>query len=220
MVPGLNPPSGTKGGPKHQPLAAAWAMDKVRAWDPGLPGGPVVYAAAASGPGAKERLAARLLGELDGRGGVEVKRVQLTSDSLGRPRLLIDGRRGPRLSFSHDGGLTFGALSRTSGVGVDLAHEADFGPDYPIARAFTSSELRCASGICPSLEQSAALLWSLKEAAVKALGTGFHTVDPREVRCSDPTSWGPGFRFGVSAPMGIRAWARPLGPRWMALAAL
>ena len=37
------------------------------------------------------------------------------------------------------------------------------------------------------MKKAAALLWSIKEAAVKALGCGFHLVDPRQI-CVYPSA--------------------------------
>lgn len=210
MVPALN---------KNDRNAPA-LLEKIRVWQPDVPGGPVVYSAIVCGPGAKEELAARLLGRLDQETLERTGSLRLAAGRLGRPLLLLDGRRGPRLSFSHGGGLTWAALGRTRGVGIDLAFDEDFSGDYPFGRVFSVGEMRRARDLCPDRQRRAALLWSLKEAAVKALGTGFHTVAPRQVRCSAPIPWGDGWRFQLSAPMGLRAWARPQGPGWLALAAL
>jgi hypothetical protein len=54
------------------------------------------------------------------------------------------------------------------------------------------------------LEQASALLWSVKEAAVKALGCGFHLVDPRQLTVypseEGAEEWNSGhtFRVGLS----------------------
>jgi len=43
------------------------------------------------------------------------------------------------------------------------------------------------------------LIWSLKEAAVKATGTGFNCYDPLEVRVANPRPGGQGILFDVWA---------------------
>ncbi|MGB5618084.1 MAG: 4'-phosphopantetheinyl transferase superfamily protein [Desulfobacterales bacterium] len=47
--------------------------------------------------------------------------------------------------------------------------------------------------------RAAALIWSLKEAAVKATGTGFNCYDPLEVRVANPRPGGQGILFDVWA---------------------
>jgi phosphopantetheinyl transferase (holo-ACP synthase) len=49
------------------------------------------------------------------------------------------------------------------------------------------------------LEKASALLWSIKEAAVKALGCAFHLVDPRQI-CVYPSTGGDG---GYTFPVGL-----------------
>jgi hypothetical protein len=49
------------------------------------------------------------------------------------------------------------------------------------------------------LEKASALLWSVKEAVVKALGCAFHLVDPRQINVY-PAAGGNG---GVTFPVGL-----------------
>jgi len=79
--------------------------------------------------------------------------------------------------------MTWAALGwPDSEVGIDAARAGEFEGDYPLHRAFHRSELD------PLLEktggnssESAALVWSAKEAFVKALGCAFHLFSPLEV---------------------------------------
>jgi phosphopantetheinyl transferase len=65
---------------------------------------------------------------------------------------------------------------------------------------------------------AAALLWALKEAAVKALGVGFHLLDPLAVEAFSPRPWRGGVRVSVQAGRILSAWARPEEGGWLALA--
>jgi phosphopantetheinyl transferase (holo-ACP synthase) len=109
--------------------------------------------------------------------------IQVVYDPLGRPQLLLGDCDGPAISFSEYGGKIWAALCNdTSNVCIDAAGTDEFPKDYPFGRVFHAQELqnalRLASG---DSEKAAALLWSIKEAAVKALGCAFHLVDPRQI---------------------------------------
>jgi phosphopantetheinyl transferase len=107
--------------------------------------------------------------------------VALDHDHTGRPVILVNDRPGPRVSFSHLGRFTWAALSfgRRS-VGIDAVSEEEFREPYPFSRAFHAREWALAARIFPP-SCAASLLWSAKEAAVKAWGCGFRFLDPREV---------------------------------------
>jgi phosphopantetheinyl transferase (holo-ACP synthase) len=90
---------------------------------------------------------------------------------LGRPHLLLGEYRGPAISFSEGGGNVWAALcGDESDIGIDAAGADEFQREYPFHRVFHTQErqhaLRLAGG---DLEMAAALLWSVKEAVVKAL---------------------------------------------------
>ncbi len=58
-----------------------------------------------------------------------------------------------------------------------------------------------------------------KEAAVKALGVGFHKLDPRDLEVGTPSPHCKGLLFSVQAPdVAVSAWARPLQNGWLAMA--
>jgi phosphopantetheinyl transferase len=187
--------------------------------------GPVVYAAAPSGEGPRELLAARLLAALAEqvpawRGALRWGALALETGPLGQPLLKLGGRPGPGLSFSEAGGLVWAAMAGEGRVGVDAAREADFEPPYPYSRAFAKEEWDWASRLCQGRPASAAaLLWAAKEAAVKALGTGFHTVDPLDLETAKLAPAGEGIGLVVRGAAGeVNAWARALGDGWLALA--
>ncbi len=102
---------------------------------------------------------------------------------------------------------------------MDAAMPTEFEAGYPMARAFRSAELEWArlliGGDTPG---AAALLWALKEAAVKALGLGFHFHAPLTVEVLSPNLWQGGVRVWVKAGRYIPAWARPEAGGWLAIA--
>jgi len=53
------------------------------------------------------------------------------------------------------------------------------------------------------LEKASALLWSIKEAVVKALGCGFHLVDPRQITVYPSTGGAVGGDGGYTFPVGL-----------------
>jgi phosphopantetheinyl transferase len=91
--------------------------------------------------------------------------------------------RGPAISFSEGGGKVWAALcGDESEIGIDVAGPDEFQREYPFHRVFHAQELRQALGLADgNLEKASALLWSIKEAVVKALGCAFHLVDPRQI---------------------------------------
>lgn len=191
------------------PLAKNRDGVSVHTLHPVPPGGPVFYA---SLPGAsetcKELLIAALWDHLlatatpldlcrpSGRAACP---LQLVYGPLGRPQLHLGESRGPAISFSRGGGKIWAALSGDeSAVGIDVAGSAEFQGAYPLQRVFHPDELHHALQVTDGdREEAAALLWSVKEAVVKALGCGFHLVDPRQISVY-PSTGGEGcFTFPV-----------------------
>ena len=109
--------------------------------------------------------------------------IQVVHDLLGRPHLLLGKCEGPAISFSEGGGKIWAALcGDTSDIGIDAAGTDEFPKEYPVHRAFQVQELRHALSLTSGdLKKASALLWCIKEAAVKALGCAFHLVDPRQI---------------------------------------
>jgi phosphopantetheinyl transferase len=110
--------------------------------------------------------------------------IQMVHDPLGRPQLLLGECEGPAISFSEGGEKIWAALcGDTSDIGIDAAAADEFPKDYPFHRVFHSQELQLALRLTSGdLKKASALLWSIKEAAAKALGCAFHLVDPRNIR--------------------------------------
>jgi phosphopantetheinyl transferase (holo-ACP synthase) len=185
------------------------------------PHGPVLYASDLAGPDAKERLVRRLLAGLPGREtDAAVPPLTLETTALGQPRLLLKGRSGPAVSFAQAAGRLWAALTPVGQVGVDAALPSEFEESYPWARAFRAPEFawaRCLTG--GDTAAGAALLWVLKEAAVKALGVGFHRLDPLAVTAVNPRPWQEWIRVSIKAGEEmLPAWARPAAGGWLALA--
>ena len=115
--------------------------------------------------------------------------IQIVHDPLGRPQLLLGECEGPAISFSEGGGKIWAALcGDTSDIGIDAAGTDEFHKDYPFRRVFHAQELQHALRLTGGdLKKASALLWSIKEAAVKALGCAFHLVDPLQI-CVYPSA--------------------------------
>jgi phosphopantetheinyl transferase (holo-ACP synthase) len=160
--------------------------------------------------------------------------LEVAHGPLGRPHLLLGGVQGPSISFSEGDGETWAALSGDgSDIGIDVAASDQFQGTYPLHRVFHDQELhhalRLTGGDVP---QASALLWSVKEAVVKALGCGFHCVAPLQVQVSPPTEEAHGHAFPVclsgkalarypmAAGRSIRVRSFPQGTMWLAIALL
>ncbi len=160
--------------------------------------------------------------------------LQLAHGPLGRPHLLLGGVRGPSLSFSEGDGETWAALSGdASDIGIDVAAANQFQGKYPLHRVFHDQELHHAVRLTGGdVTQASALLWSVKEAVVKALGCGFHFVAPLQVHVSPPVAGDHGYTFPVclsgkaltrypmAAGRSIRVRSFSQGKMWLAIALL
>ena len=110
--------------------------------------------------------------------------IRLSCDRLGKPGLLSGAERGPAISFSEGGGRLWAALSGDVDfeIGIDVAGFQEFQGSFPFHRVFQAEELRLALELAHGEPAAAAaLLWSVKEAAVKALGCAFHLVEPGQI---------------------------------------
>jgi hypothetical protein len=189
-----------------------------------LPGDFVVFTSTGEGRGAKLSLSSRLLralGRLDPRWGLSSREEALTlqKSSLGSPHLFLGNQKGPSVSFSHGEGRLWAAMCSKGRVGIDVANPEEFSGDYPFARAFNPAELDVAGAICPDdTARGAALLWSVKEASVKAVGAGFNRFDPLEVRVGPLLFGGRGILFEVLTNRPLLAWVRAKGKGWLSVA--
>jgi len=109
--------------------------------------------------------------------------IRVVCNQLGKPYLLLGEDQGPAISFSEGGGKVWAALCGDGPeIGIDMAGPYEFKGEYPFHRVFHEHELRHALGLTlGDMEQASALLWSVKEAALKAIGCAFHMVEPRQV---------------------------------------
>jgi len=158
----------------------------------------------------------------------------VVQDALGKPHLLVGEDRGPAISFCEGGGAVWAALcGDQSDIGIDVAAPDEFQGGYPVHRVFQAQEFQHAVRLTVgNVEQASALLWSVKEAVVKALGCGFHLVAPRDI-CVKPSLEEDGqyaFEVYLSSkarerlPMsaGRSLWARalPQAGLWLSIAFL
>jgi hypothetical protein len=160
--------------------------------------------------------------------------IQVVHDPLGKPHLRLGAHRGPSISFCEGGGKVWAALcGDESDVGIDVAEAAEFQGNYPFHRVFNAEELQHSLNLVGGdLDEASALLWSVKEAAVKALGCAFHLVDPLQIHVEPATGWDDGFAFPVRLSgkalarfpigAGLSLWVRsvPLAKRWLSIAVL
>ncbi len=109
---------------------------------------------------------------------------RIVRDCWGKPGLILDTGKVLSVSYSYGAGGQWAALAPEGvSVGVDVAAFCEFEPGYPFSRVFHQSEWNVGlerTGGDPAA--AGALLWSCKEAAVKALGQGFHLVEPFALR--------------------------------------
>ena len=168
--------------------------------------------------------------------------IQVVRGPLGRPHLLLGEYRGPAISFSEGGGKVWAALcGDESEIGIDVAGTDEFQREYPLHRVFHAEELQHAMRLAGGdVAKASALLWSIKEAVVKALGCAFHLVDPRQItvypseegEAGGPIfeDWGHTFPVGLSGKAQVRfpiaargsLWVRSLPKRkmWLSIALL
>ena len=186
--------------------------------------GPVFYTSLPADSEARQRLVSILWDHLATRESPGWQRypvaaataspVQLVRGQLGRPQLLLGEAPGPAVSFSEGGGKVWGALCGDgSDIGIDVAGSDEFREGYPLHRVFQPAELKQALRLADGeLAAAAALLWSIKEAAVKALGCAFHLVEPRQIIVSPEEEGRPGRDGGTTCMVGLSGKARERFP--------
>lgn len=160
--------------------------------------------------------------------------LQVTHGPLGRPLLLLGEARGPAISFSEGGGKVWAVLcGDAADIGIDAATTDEFQGEYPLHRVFHDQELHHALRLTGGdVAKASALLWSIKEAVVKALGCAFHLAAPRQVHVFPPVEGDRGYTFPVCLsgqtlaryPMGAgrSLWVRsfPQEKMWLSIALL
>jgi hypothetical protein len=118
-----------------------------------------------------------------------------------------------------------------------VAGTDEFQKEYPFHRVFHPQELQHALRLAGGdLEKASALLWSIKEAVVKALGCAFHLVDPLQITVYPSAGEAEGVNGGYTFPVGLSGkalmrfpiaagrslWVRSLPQRkmWLSIALL
>lgn len=202
--------------PGHEQVEQVWVLSSLGG------AGPVVWGCRWGGRDAREPLAGSLLAALAGVSGrwqgCTGEGLTVETAPLGRPRILLQGRPGPPASFSYAAGRLWGAMVDRGRVGLDVAEPGEFEGGYPLDRAFGAEELKLARQVTEGETPSAcALLWAVKEAAVKALGVGFNYFDPRQVEVGPLLIWERGFLLSVRAGLLMPAWVRRVGRGWLAV---
>lgn len=167
----------------------------------------------------KATLAKGLLQEAGIRCLTEDSDLLIGHDKYGCPHLQGEYSPPVSLSFSYNGQEIWGAVTKRFSLGIDVETPRSFLAPYPYARAFAADDFRHATGICTRQEDAAALLWSCKEAAMKSRGTGFHCIDPRDVRILSCLPEGHCMcRVMVATPAEVHVVARKVRHLWLALA--
>jgi phosphopantetheinyl transferase (holo-ACP synthase) len=140
--------------------------------------------------------------------------IQVVRGLLGRPQLLRGGHPGPAISFSEGGGKVWAALCGDGAdIGIDVAGADEFPGAYPIHRVFHPPELEHALTLAGGeLAAASALLWSVKEAVVKALGCAFHLVEPRQITVYPAVAGAAGGDGEQTFPVGLSGKARERFP--------
>ncbi len=107
----------------------------------------------------------------------------LTTDELGCPRARISGEEHVSVSFSRCMDRLWACVCRgRCSVGIDASCASEFPDRYPVHRAFHQNERNQLMGRYGlSSQEVTAMVWSVKEAVVKALGCGFRLIDPLDV---------------------------------------
>jgi 4'-phosphopantetheinyl transferase len=154
---------------------------------------------------AAKRLVQRFLAERGGE--VLLTAITLEREPAGAPLVRVNDMAVPdigpgQLSLTHSHGVAMAALSLTPGtrIGVDLEHVERRSPGF--ADDFLSDDERCrvrSASAGEARDRVVTTLWSAKEAAVKALGTGL-SVDARRLQVTlgdEDEPWTP---LTVTAP--------------------
>ncbi len=167
-----------------------------------------------------------LFSSLDDLRGVEPARLSVQNDPEGAPIALLDGQElRLSLSISHRDEVAFCAVCEAGGVSLGADVEkveprmAAFAGDY-----FTPAELDFLEYYSDSeYDRRVTLVWSAKEAALKALGKGLR-LDTRSVEIHAIQAAGSGWgsysvRCGLAAGA-WRGWWQAHGEYMLTLAAL
>jgi 4'-phosphopantetheinyl transferase len=138
--------------------------------------------------------------------------VEVLPEPSGAPRAWSDGRRLTlAVSLSHRAGLAVCACTAAAELGVDLELVEPRSPGF--LRDFLTAAEQAAVAAAPDPALIANLVWSAKEAALKALGVGL-TRDTRELEVTvgaagDP--WGDLAVVDLASGHRLEGWWRRVG---------
>lgn len=149
--------------------------------------------------------------------------ITIAADPDGAPYVSLDGARlPPSLSISHSHGTAFCALCAEPGaaVGADIEFVEPRAPEF-VRDFFTTQEMAAVEALAPTeRDEAVTLLWSAKEAVLKALREGLR-VDTRQVEITlqgalSGAEWAPLAvtlhpELAVRFPGTWTAWARRHG---------
>jgi 4'-phosphopantetheinyl transferase len=159
---------------------------------------------------------------------IQPAEVALTQGGQGKPQLADPDPANLRFNLSHAGSFTMIAFARRAAVGVDLEDTAEKPGQIDLASHILSPREQSAFDALPEgarLERFHRL-WTMKEAVLKALGTGFHQdpqkldlgvapapVEVREI-CLNGRSYGTWTLFQIPVMHGYKAALAIQGVAW------
>lgn len=164
---------------------------------------------------AKQRLTRFLLELLQPQLKLKEEDVKIKKDTYGCPGLPLEDST---ISFSHCGDLLWAAVGKSVQLGIDVATPLEFIGNYPFHRVFQANEMSLMQQLCQSKTNSAAFLWTCKEAVAKVLGTGFTTIEPIDIRVTSYTPCQWGYMVEVQTKKQHRVAISPLQNHWIAVA--
>ncbi|THB77486.1 MAG: 4'-phosphopantetheinyl transferase superfamily protein [Desulfobulbaceae bacterium] len=139
----------------------------------------------------------------------------LSYDNHGKPHT---NRPDQAISFSTCNSLIYGAVSPGTALGIDGATRNDFDSSYPYNRVFHLDELDLGSSVLNEVDETAAFVWACKESVVKARGSGFRGITPKDLRLVDIKHKDHCYRATITLfSQEISTLVVSLGSHWLAI---
>ncbi|MDA8388346.1 MAG: 4'-phosphopantetheinyl transferase superfamily protein [Nitrospiraceae bacterium] len=131
-----------------------------------------------------------LRGILAGYLNTKPEKIRFRYGPFGKPELAGDAREMPRFSVSHSHGLALCAVALERKIGVDIEYMRRRVEAGDIARQFLSRQDNSMLKKCPRHKRQKAffMLWTRKEAYLKARGTGL-AEDPAPCETDRDAPW-------------------------------
>lgn len=150
--------------------------------------------------------------------GVEPASLRFTYGPYGKPRLASPSTGGLHFNVSHSHGLMLVAVAHDREVGVDVERVRPVSRAHKIARrSFSRTDAqRLACDTASNRDREFMMMWTRREAAVKALGTGINGSTRSLFDKPDPRLWVAGLEpapsyVGAVALLGTSS--RTISPR-------